>query len=57
VHIVDVEHCDCSNVEVDGARGVRIQWLIAERECDAPNFAMRRFIVEPGGYSRPTRRS
>lgn len=51
MHIVDVQHCECSTVETDGARGVQIQWLIAEEECGAPNFAMRRFVVEPGGYT------
>ncbi len=51
MHIVDVVHCDCSVVETDGAKGVEIQWLLAEEECDAPNFAMRRFVVEPGGHT------
>ncbi|MGI5819366.1 MAG: cupin domain-containing protein [Armatimonadota bacterium] len=49
MHIVDVEHCDCSTVEAEGAKGVRIQWLLDEQTCGAPNFAMRRFEVEPGG--------
>ncbi len=49
MHIVDVVDCDCKDVEVEGAKGVKIQWLLAEEECGAPNFAMRRFIVEPGG--------
>jgi quercetin dioxygenase-like cupin family protein len=51
VHIIDVVDCERSEVETEGAEGVEIQWLLAERECDAPNFAMRRFIVEPGGYT------
>ncbi len=51
MHIVDVEGCECSQVEIEGAKGVRMQWLLDERASHAPNFAMRRFIVEPGGYT------
>jgi quercetin dioxygenase-like cupin family protein len=51
VHIVDVEQCECNAVEMEGCRGVQIQWLLAAEECGAPNFAMRRFIVEPGGHT------
>ena len=32
----------------DPAKKVKIQWLINEKQ-DAPNFAMRRFEVAPGG--------
>ena len=32
------------------AKGVKIRWLINEKN-GAPNFAMRRFEVEPGGYT------
>lgn len=37
-------------VEMDGAKGVSIQWLISEVD-NAPNFFMRRFNVEPGGFT------
>ena len=50
MHMIDVEQCDCNAVEMDGARGVTMQWLLDGR-CDADNFAMRRFILEPGGYT------
>jgi len=50
VHMIDVEQCDCSVVEVEGAKGVMMQWLLDQR-CGAGNFAMRRFVVEPGGYT------
>lgn len=30
------------------AMGVKVRWLITE-ETGAPNFAMRQFLVEPGG--------
>ncbi len=37
-------------VEMEGAKDATIQWLIA-KEHGAPNFAMRRFRVKPGGYT------
>jgi quercetin dioxygenase-like cupin family protein len=37
-------------VEVEGALGVTIQWLISSAD-GAPNFAMRRFVVEPDGHT------
>lgn len=37
-------------VQVEGAKGARIRWLISKSD-DAPNFAMREFEIEPGGYS------
>lgn len=35
---------------VAGAQGVRIQWLLASPE-GAPNFALRRFALEPKGQT------
>jgi len=35
---------------VEGARGVKIRWLITQKD-GAPNFAMRVFELEPGGYT------
>jgi len=37
-------------VYADGAEGANIRWLIAQKD-GAPNFAMRLFEVEPGGYT------
>ncbi|MCR4404465.1 MAG: cupin domain-containing protein [Candidatus Acetothermia bacterium] len=37
-------------MEMAGAKGVRVRWLIAERE-GAPNFYMRLFEIDPGGHS------
>lgn len=37
-------------VNVEGAAGTKIRWLIAEKD-GAPNFAMRMFEVEPGGHT------
>lgn len=38
------------DVNIDGAKDVKIRWLIAE-EDGAPNFAMRMFEVQPGGHT------
>jgi quercetin dioxygenase-like cupin family protein len=37
-----------SPVDVEGARGVQIRWLIS-KEDGAANIAMRMFELEPGG--------
>jgi len=37
-------------VEMPGASGCRVRWLVGE-EDGAPNFAMRQFTVEAGGYT------
>lgn len=37
-------------VEMDGAEGVRVRWLIGEQD-GAPNFAMRHFEIDPGGHT------
>jgi quercetin dioxygenase-like cupin family protein len=34
----------------EGATGLSIRWVISEKD-GAPNFSMRVFEVEPGGYS------
>lgn len=50
MHIVDVHQFEASEVEGHGAEGVTIQWLIDE-SVGAPNFAMRRFVIAPGGHT------
>jgi quercetin dioxygenase-like cupin family protein len=37
-------------VAMDGVRGVRMAVMVG-REDGAPNFALRQFVVEPGGHS------
>jgi quercetin dioxygenase-like cupin family protein len=37
-------------VEVEGARGVKRAVLVSDQD-GAPNFAMRIFKIEPGGYT------
>ena len=45
VHYTDVK---LEDVDVDGAKGAKIRWLISKKD-GAPVFAMRMFEVEPGG--------
>ena len=44
------EAIEKSRVEMDGAQGVWIRWLIGE-DSGAPNFYLRLFEVEPGGHT------
>ena len=37
-------------VEMDGVKGVTIRWLVSKKD-GAPNFAMRQFTLDPGGYT------
>ena len=44
---VPVEKAKMPNVIVSDTY---IQWLITREKDDAPNFAMRRFVMKPGGF-------
>ena len=46
----DIETKETSPVGTPGARGVQIQLLLDEKN-GAPNFTMRRFIIQPGGQT------
>ena len=39
-----------SAVEIEGAEGVEIRWLIS-KDDGAENFAMRMFEIQPGGHT------
>ncbi|MDP6158580.1 MAG: cupin domain-containing protein [Phycisphaerales bacterium] len=48
-----VRRCDPTNaseVSVEGASGVAMQMLMGRADA-APNFAMRHFVVAPGGHT------
>jgi quercetin dioxygenase-like cupin family protein len=45
-HYTDTE----AKVANEGASKIKVRWVIS-KEMGAPNFAMRVFEVEPGGYS------
>jgi len=37
-------------VTMEGTHGCQVRWLVGEPD-GAPNFAMREFVVAPGGYT------
>ena len=37
-------------VDMEGASGCHVRWLIGAKDT-APNFAMRQYKIEPGGYT------
>ncbi|MEM1514227.1 MAG: cupin domain-containing protein [Candidatus Thermoplasmatota archaeon] len=47
--VKNYKEIDESEVKEEGAKNVKIQWLIDEKI--APNFAMRRFVVGRNGYT------
>ena len=46
-HFEDIES---QPVTMEGASGCTVRWLVDQQD-GAPNFAMRRFEVAPGGYT------
>ncbi len=48
--IVDFRDVPLEPVSEEGAKGVKVRWVI-KKEDGAERFAMRIFHVEPGGYS------
>jgi quercetin dioxygenase-like cupin family protein len=48
--VVDFNDVKPEEVKEPGSKGVTVRWLISEKD-GAPNFAMRLFEVEPGGFT------
>ena len=48
--VVPFEAVPEAEVTMPGAVGCRVRWLVDEQD-GAPNFAMRRFEVAPGGFT------
>lgn len=48
--VVDYRTVKAEPVEVEGAKDVKVRWLIAKKD-QAENFAMRLFEVSPGGHT------
>ena len=44
------EQTELQPVMMEGSSGCEVRWLIGEKD-GAPNFAMRQFVVAPGGYT------
>ena len=47
---VHYQQVKSKKVEIEGAEGVRVRWLISAQD-GAPGFYMRRFELEPGGMT------
>ena len=50
MHKVNVSVVEDAPVTEADSKGVRIKWLINEKD-QAPNFLMRQFTVEAGGFT------
>ena len=48
MYIVNAQEASHSAVTSEGAKDTQVQWLLDESR-GAPNFALRRFIIAPGG--------
>ncbi|MGB9714523.1 MAG: cupin domain-containing protein [Candidatus Bathyarchaeales archaeon] len=48
--ILNYKDVKAEEAKEEGASKLKVRWLIT-KELGAPNFAMRLFEVEPGGYS------
>ena len=47
IHYTDIP---LEEVTIEGARKTKMRWLVSQKD-GAPNFAMRLFEVEPGGFT------
>lgn len=50
MRIVNVNEVEKQSVDMEGASGCQVQWLVGQQD-GAPNFAMRLFEVQPGGHT------
>lgn len=50
MRVVQAQNIQQVPVDMPGSQGCRVRWLIGEN-VDAPNFAMREFEVQSGGYT------
>ena len=48
--VCDYKEIILEDVHMEDAKGCKVRWLISDKD-KAPNFAMRLFEVEPGGYT------
>ena len=47
---VSFKEVELEEVNIEGAKGAKIRWLIGEKD-GAPNFAKRMFEIAPGGHT------
>ena len=50
MYTVNAQEADRDTVTTEGAKSTDVQWLLAPAN-GAPSFALRRFIIAPGGYT------
>jgi len=50
VYTINAQQTEADLVQTEGAADTQIQWLLDESR-GAPNFALRRFIIAPGGHT------
>ena len=50
MYMVNAQTAQSNPVTTEGAKDTEIQWLLAPAD-GAPNFALRRFVIAPGGYT------
>ncbi|MFI4897232.1 MAG: cupin domain-containing protein [Phycisphaerales bacterium JB059] len=50
VVIRNIDEAERSEVQMEGVRGATMAVMVG-REDGAPNFAVRQFVVEPGGHT------
>ncbi len=50
MHVRSCDPAEATEVVADGVSGVAMQMMVG-REDAAPNFAMRHFVVSPGGHT------
>jgi len=50
MYIVNAQEASRSAVTSEGAKDTQVQWLL-DQSRGAPNYALRRFIIAPGGYT------
>lgn len=50
MHVTKVSDVETKDVEMEGCKNVKIQWLINDKS-GADNFAMRRFTVGKEGFT------
>jgi quercetin dioxygenase-like cupin family protein len=48
--VTNTQDVESKKVDMEGAQGCTVRWLVGEPD-GAPNFAMRQFEVEPGGFT------
>ena len=50
MYTINAQQMPTTKVETEGAENTEIQWLLSPAG-GAPNFALRRFIIAPGGHT------